>query len=76
MAGKPLFSRAILQSGVLADCLGPAKIEGSRTQGDFDRLVKKFGLEGKDDQGKVDGLRAVPTQDLINAIVEFGYRSS
>lgn len=74
MAGKPLFSRAILQSGVLADCLGPAKIEGPRTQGDFDRLVKKFGLEGKDDQGKVDGLRAVPAQDLINAIVEIGYR--
>jgi carboxylesterase type B len=75
VAGKPLFARAILQSGVLADCLGPAKLQGPRTQGDFDSLVKKFGLEDKDDQGKVDGLRAVPLKDLIKAIVEVGYIS-
>jgi carboxylesterase type B len=73
LAGKPLFSRAILQSGVLADCLGPMPVEGSRTQGDFDLLVKKFGLEDKDDQGKVDGLRNLPMEDLINAIGEVGY---
>jgi len=75
LAGKPLFSRAIMQSGVLADCLGPMKVDGSRSQGDFDFLVKKFGLEDKDDQGKVDGLRNLPMEDLINAIEELGYLS-
>jgi carboxylesterase type B len=73
VAGKPLFQRAILQSGVLADTLGPAQLQGPRTQGDFDMLVKKFGLEDKDDQGKVDALRALPMEDLINAIPEVGY---
>lgn len=76
LAGKPLFSRAILQSGLLADCLGPMNIEGVRSQGDFDMLVKKFGLEDKDDQGKVDGLRAVPLEELIKTINDLGYISS
>lgn len=62
-----------MQSGVLADTLGPAQLQGPRTQGDFDMLVKKFGLEDKDDQGKVDALRALPMEDLINAIPEVGY---
>jgi carboxylesterase type B len=73
LAEKPLFSRAIMQSGVLADCLGPLQVGGSRSQGDFDLLVKKFGLEDKDDQGKVEGLRNLPMEDLINAIEELGY---
>lgn len=73
VAGKPLFSRAIMQSGILADCLGPAKLDGARTQGDFDRLVRRFGLEGKDGQGKVDGIRAVPYKELVQAIEELGY---
>lgn len=72
-AGKPLFDRAILQSGVLAGTLGPARLGNSRTQGDFDILVKKFGLEGKDDQGKVDALRALPMEDLIKSIPDIGY---
>jgi carboxylesterase type B len=72
VAGKPLFSRAILQSGVLADCLGLGKVSGARAQGDFDYLVKKFGLQNKDDQGKVDGLRAVPMEQLIESINDQG----
>jgi carboxylesterase type B len=70
VAGVPLFSRAIMQSGVLADSLGPADLDNYRTQGDFDRLVKKFGLEDKDDQGKVDGLRALPYEELQKVIGE------
>jgi hypothetical protein len=62
-----------MQSGVLAGTLGPAQLQESRTQGDFDMLVKKFGLENKDDQGKVDALRALPMLDLINAISDVGY---
>lgn len=62
-----------MQSGVLADCLGPVPLWSSRVQGDFDRLVKRFGLEDQDDQGKVDGLRAVPINDLIKAATELGY---
>jgi carboxylesterase type B len=73
LSGKLLFSRAILQSGVLADCLGPMSVSGARSQGDFDLLVKKFGLEYKDDQGKVDGLRALPIQNLIESINDVGY---
>ena len=73
LAGKPLFSRAIMQSGCLGDCLGPAQIDGARSQGDFDKLVRKFGLEDKDDQGKVDGLRALPYEELVNAISDLGY---
>ena len=65
-----------MQSGVLADCLGPLPVGGSRSQGDFDLLVKKFGLEDKDDQGKVEGLRNLPMEDLINAIEELGYLPS
>jgi len=64
-----------MQSGVLADCLGPMQVKGWRTQGDFDLLVKKFGLEDKDDQGKVDGLRSLPMEDLISAIEDVGYLS-
>ena len=73
VAGKPLFSRAIMQSGCLADCLGPAQIDEARSQGNFDKLVRRFGLEYKDDQGKVDGLRALPYQELVEAISELGY---
>lgn len=62
-----------MESGVLADCLGPAKLEGAHCQGDFNRLVKKFGLEDKDDQGKVEGLRAVPYKELVGAIADLGY---
>lgn len=65
-----------MQSGVLADCLGPMPIEGSRCQGDFDLLVTKFGLEDKDDQGKVDALRNLPMETLISAIEELGYLRS
>lgn len=71
LTGKPLFSRAIMQSGLL-DCLNPTQIDGARSQGDFDKLVKKFGLEDKDDQGKVDGLRALPCEELVKAISDLG----
>lgn len=73
LSGKPLFSRAILQSGVLADCLGPMSVGGARSQGDFDYLVKKFGFEDKDDQGKVDALRALPMEKLIESINDIGF---
>lgn len=72
LAGKPLFSRVIMQSGVLGGCFGPASVDGPRSQGDFDKLVKKFGLEDKDDQGKVDGLRAIDWKELVNAISDIG----
>jgi carboxylesterase type B len=73
MAGVPLFSRAIMQSGCLADCMGPVTVNGPRTQGDFDMLVKRFGLEDRDDQGKVDGLRAVSIEDLLQVLGELEY---
>jgi carboxylesterase type B len=73
LAGKPLFSRAIMQSGCLSGSFGPASVNGPRTQGDFDMLVKKFGLEDKDDQGKVDGLRALDWKELVDAIADIGY---
>jgi len=72
VSGKPLFSRAIMQSGVLADCLGPVALDSPRAQGLFDKLVKRYGLEDKDDQGKVDGLRALPMQELIKVCTEMG----
>jgi carboxylesterase type B len=73
VAGKPVFARAILQSGALANSpMGPAPVSGIRSQGDFDSLVSIFGLEDKDDQGKVDGLRKVPANELINAISIIG----
>jgi carboxylesterase type B len=75
LAGKPLFARAIMQSGVLADCLGPMSIDGARSQGDFDMLVKKFGLEDKDDQGKVDGLRALSLKQLTDSVADVGFVS-
>ena len=49
LAGKPLFSGVIMQSGYLSDCLSPAR---GRSQLDFDELVKIFGQEKKDDPGK------------------------
>jgi len=52
----------------MADCLGPLDLDSPRAQGDFDRLVKLFGLEDKDDQGKVDGLRAVPYEKFVAEI--------
>ena len=64
-----------MQSGLLADILGPAPVSGPRGQGLFDILVKKFGLEDKDDQGKVDGLRVIPWQDLVKVIADLGYVS-
>jgi carboxylesterase type B len=73
IAGKPLFQRAILQSGLLADCLGPLSVDNRRMQGDFDMLVKKFGFQDLDDQGKVDALRALPMEDLINSVSDVGY---
>jgi carboxylesterase type B len=73
VAGKPLFARGIMQSGVLAECLGPLPLDHFRAQGDFDKLVQRFGLKEKDDQGKVDGLRAVPMDDLAKAVTELGY---
>jgi hypothetical protein len=42
-------------------------------QGDFDMLVKKFGFQDLDDQGKVDALRALPMEDLINSVSDVGY---
>ena len=42
-------------------------------QGDFDMLVKKFGLQDKHDQGKVDALRALPMEDLVNSVPDVGY---
>ena len=72
IAGVPLFSRAIMQSGCLVDMMGPAAVDGARSQGDFDMLVKKFGLEDKDDQEKVEALRAAPMEDLINVINDLG----
>jgi carboxylesterase type B len=75
-AGVPLFKRAILQSGCLADCLGPLPVDSPRTQGDFNKLVKRFKLQDKDDQGKVEALRALPTEELIAALEEIGYVSS
>jgi carboxylesterase type B len=73
VAGKPVFSRAILQSGALANSpMGPAPVSGIRSQGDFDSLVSIFGLEGKDDQGKVDGLRKLPADELIKAVSIIG----
>jgi len=72
VAGKPLFTSGIMQSGVLAECLGPMPLDNFRVQGDFDRLVERYGLQDKDDQGKVDGLRAVPMDELINAVAEMG----
>lgn len=68
IAGKDVFSRAIMQSGALADALGVDTVSGIRSQGDFDSLVKIFGLEDKDDQGKVDGLRQISTEKILEAI--------
>jgi carboxylesterase type B len=68
IAGKAIFTRAIMQSGALGDALGVASVSGIRSQGDFDSLVKIFGLEDEDDQGKVDGLRKVPTEKILEAI--------
>jgi hypothetical protein len=48
-------------------------VDSARTQGDFNKLVKRFKLEGKDDQGKVDALRALPTEELTAALEEIGY---
>jgi carboxylesterase type B len=68
IAGKSVFARGIMQSGALADALGVATVSGIRSQGDFDSLVKIFGLENKDDQGKVDGLRQISTEKILEAI--------
>jgi len=75
-AGLPLFQQAILQSGVIGTTLGPKPIDREKSQRDFDLLCKRFGLDDKDDQGKVDGLRAVPTDDLIEAIDGLGHSPS
>lgn len=48
-------------------------VNSDRTQGDFNKLVKRFKLEDKDDQGKVDALRALPMQELIDGLEEIGY---
>ena len=76
VAGKPLFKRAIMQSGVLADCIGPQPLDSRRAQGDFDGLVEKFGLQGKSDQEKIEGLRAIPWDVLAKSVLEMGYISA
>jgi len=64
-----------MQSGVLAECLGPMPVDSFRSQGDFDRLVERFDLGGKSDQEKVDALRALPMDELIKVTSELGYGS-
>jgi carboxylesterase type B len=61
LAGKPLFQRGILLSGVLGGVLGPDAADSPYTQGEYDDLQKQ--LNAKD----VAGIESVSVEELTKA---------